>query len=70
MKRVTRGKRPDARPVIEAPADDALALAIAAKDWERAALLLVLGMHQAARLLPDATVDDLLALLADGEAAT
>ena len=77
-----RGRRPEVRGLGRlrsrrsakaAGADgeaDALALAIEADDWERVALLVALGMTMATRLLPEATVDDLLALLSEDEEAS
>jgi len=41
----------------------AIALAVERADWERVALLVLIGVARAARELPDATVDDVLALL-------
>lgn len=46
---------------------DALALALAARDWERAALLVVLGMTLAIQATPQETIDELLDLFADEE---
>jgi len=46
-----------------APDADALAIAIERNDWERAALLLMLGVSAVARTLPAGDIDDLLALL-------
>lgn len=61
----TKGKqqRGVAQPPPAVSQPDALAIAIARNDWERAALLLALGLSLAARSLPDETIDDLLALL-------
>lgn len=42
---------------------DALAIAIEHNDWERAALLLMLGVSMAARSLPEGDIADLLAML-------
>lgn len=56
-------------PRAAAAEGDALAIAIAAEDWERAALLVALGMRMAARLLPEETIDDVLALLSDEQEA-
>jgi len=42
---------------------DALAAALARADWERAALLLLLGVSMAARMLPEGAIDDVLAVL-------
>ncbi|MEX2245739.1 MAG: hypothetical protein WEC75_03540 [Dehalococcoidia bacterium] len=41
----------------------ALAIAIRRSDWERAALLLLIALAEAARSSPPGTVEDLLALL-------
>lgn len=43
----------------------ALAKAIERRDWEVAALYLVLGVARAARRLPQGTADDLLMALAE-----
>lgn len=44
-----------------------LAAAIRRKEWERAALLLLIGLMEAARNAPPGTIDDVLTLLsADG----
>lgn len=40
-----------------------LATAIRRKDWERAALLLLIGLLEAARNAPPGTIDDVLMLL-------
>lgn len=48
---------------------DALAIAIEQEDWERTALLLALGLTTAVRMLPQATIDDVLALLSGDEEA-
>jgi hypothetical protein len=40
-----------------------LAMAIRRKDWERAALLLLVGLLEAARDMPPGTIDDVLTLL-------
>jgi hypothetical protein len=45
------------------PAANALAIALADRDWERAALLLMLGVAQVVSTLPRETIDDVLALL-------
>lgn len=50
----------------ESPHNDALAVALRQNDWERAALLLLLGVSMAARSLPDGDIDDLLSAI-DGE---
>lgn len=66
---MTKGQR--AKDKQQSAADgspDALAIAIARNDWERAALLLALGLSLAARSLPDETIDDLLALMSNEEA--
>jgi len=70
-----RGRRHVARPTKSVrdlswrPAGgDALAAAIERDDWERAALLLLLGVSVVARSLPEGQIDDVLALL-DGEEA-
>ncbi|TAK64569.1 MAG: hypothetical protein EPO22_05670 [Dehalococcoidia bacterium] len=45
-----------------------LATAIRRKDWERAALLLLIGALEAVRDAPPGTIDDVLMLLsADGD---
>jgi hypothetical protein len=49
---------------------DVLALALQQNDFERAALLLLLGVSMAARALEATTIDDVLTLLCDGEGAT
>jgi hypothetical protein len=41
--------------------------AIARRDWEMAALLLMLGASRALAALPPGTVDDVLALLGAGD---
>lgn len=49
-----------------------LALAIERNEWERAALLLLIGLTRAADRVPRETLDDLLLLLAaleDGDAS-
>jgi hypothetical protein len=46
--------------------DDALALAIERREWERIALYLLIALARATQRLPPATVDDLLAALDDG----
>ena len=46
-----------------------LAAAIRRKDWERAALLLLIGLLEAARNAPPGTIDDVLAMLSDWETA-
>ncbi|MBI5288562.1 MAG: hypothetical protein HY873_06275 [Chloroflexi bacterium] len=57
------------RHAVRQPASgDALAAAIEHDDWERAALLLLLGVSAVARSLPEGQIDDVLALL-DGEEA-
>jgi hypothetical protein len=43
----------------------ALASAIERRDWDAAALYLVLGVARAARWLPQGTANDLLAALAE-----
>jgi hypothetical protein len=45
----------------------ALAAAVRRSEWERVALLLLLGVAMAARKAPPGTIDDVLALLSDGE---
>jgi hypothetical protein len=40
-----------------------LATAIRRKEWERAALLLLIGLLEAARNAPPGTIDDVLAML-------
>jgi hypothetical protein len=40
-----------------------LAAAIRRKEWERAALLLLIGLLEAARNAPSGTIDDVLAML-------
>jgi hypothetical protein len=47
---------------------DALALEIEREDWERTAL--ALALTAAVRMLPEATIDDVLALLFDDERRT
>ena len=49
----------------EAPSSEgnALATAIHTNDWERAALLLLLGVSQVARSLPRTTIHDVIDLL-------
>jgi hypothetical protein len=42
---------------------DALTAAIERNDWERVALLVVLGASMAAQMVPEGTIDDLLAAL-------
>jgi hypothetical protein len=46
---------------------DALGLAIASNDWERAALLLTLGFSLAVQSMPKETIDDVLTLLGEGD---
>ena len=49
-----------------------LAAAIRRNEWERVALLLLLGMAEAARKAPPGTIDDVLAMLSleeDGDDA-
>ena len=53
-------------PAVESSGEDALAIAIQQNDWERAALLLMLGVSMAARSLGEGDIGDLLAAL-DGE---
>jgi hypothetical protein len=53
-------------PAGESSDEDALAMAIQRNDWERAALLLLLGVSMAARSIGEGDIDDLLAAL-DGE---
>ncbi len=43
-----------------------LAAAIRRKEWERAALLLLIGLMEAARNAPPGTIDDVLTLLSAG----
>ena len=45
------------------PSGNALALAIHQREWERAALLLMLGVTQTMSMLPRQTIDDVIALL-------
>ena len=52
-----------------APANSALALAIRRSNWELAALLLLDALTTAARTLPPGSIDDILALISDEEAA-
>ncbi len=48
-----------------------LGAAIRRKDWERAALLLLIGLMEAARNAPPGTIDDVLELLsAEGDEET
>ena len=50
-----------------------LAAAMRRNEWERVALLLLLGVAEAARKAPPGTIDDVLAMLSaeeDGDAAT
>ena len=42
---------------------NAVALAVERADWERVALLVLIGVARVARELPGASVDDVLALL-------
>lgn len=42
-----------------------LAAAVERRDWEAAAVFLLLGFMRAARDIPDATLEDLVAALAD-----
>ena len=42
-----------------------LAAAIRRNEWERAALLLLIGLLEAARGVPPDTIDDVLAMLSD-----
>ena len=44
-----------------------LATAIRRKDWERAALLLLIGLLEAARNAPPGTIDDVLVMLSREE---
>jgi hypothetical protein len=44
-----------------------LAAAIRRKEWERAALLLLIGLLEAARDVPPGTIDDVLAMLSREE---
>jgi hypothetical protein len=45
-----------------------LAASMRRSEWERVALLLLLGVAAAARKAPPGTIDDVLALLSDTEA--
>ncbi|MBI5285095.1 MAG: hypothetical protein HY874_08390 [Chloroflexi bacterium] len=50
-----------------------IAASIRRNEWERVALLLLIGVAAAARKAPPGTIDDVLALLSaeeDGDAAT
>ena len=51
------------------PANGALAIAIRRNNWELAALLLLDALANAARTLPPGSIDDILALISDEEAA-
>jgi hypothetical protein len=54
-------------PTVHLPvSNNALAIALHQSDWERAALLLMLGIVQMACTLPHETIDDVLTLL-DGD---
>jgi hypothetical protein len=55
-----RRRRPDAP-------GGALAAAIRSDDWERAALYLLLGFAHALRTYADGDIEDVLALLSEGE---
>lgn len=59
----TRPPSAEPRTWTAPPHENALALAIDHNDWERAALLLLLGVSQAVRSLPRATIDDVLDLI-------
>jgi hypothetical protein len=50
----------------EAGRPSAIALAVERADWERVALLVLIGVARAARDLPQASVEDVLALLEEG----
>ena len=50
-------------------AEQVLAAALRRGETERVALALLLGVAAAARSLPDASIDDLLALLSDDDDA-
>jgi hypothetical protein len=50
-------------PASQPPSGNALALAIHDRNWERAALLLMLGVTQTMSMLPRQTIDDVIALL-------
>ena len=50
-----------------------IAASVRRNEWERVALLLLIGVAAAARKAPPGTIDDVLALLSaeeDGDAAT
>ena len=51
------------------PSGYALAIAIDRGDWERVALYVFVGIAETLRSEPDATIDDLLALLEAREGA-
>ena len=65
----THRRRPTSRlaqpsPAVQPPpADNALAIALGDRDWERAALLLMLGVSHTISTLPRDTIDDVLVLL-------
>ncbi len=61
----SRRAQPSRVPRAGAPragSSDALAAAIQGDDWERAALLLLLGVSALARTLPEGDISDLLAM--------
>ncbi len=45
-----------------------IAVSVRRNEWERVALLLLLGVAAAARKAPPGTIDDVLAMLSDTEA--
>jgi hypothetical protein len=54
---------PRTRREDRSPDRGTLSVAIRRSDWERASLLLLIGVAETARRLPPGTIDDLLALL-------